>query len=97
MTPKVMTMAVSASACGSGSANVAVAPVPMSGGSPRRPAVMSSTLAPWVSRPSPMMMRLSLRCSTRYVPMPNSAAAVAASMTVTASPRPGCRRRPRRP
>ena len=38
---------------------------PMIGGSPRRPAVMSSTLAPWVSRPRPMMMRLSLRCSSR--------------------------------
>lgn len=58
-------MAVRASAWGSGSLNRAGSPVPTIGGVPRRPEVMSSTLAPWVSSPRPMMIRLSFRCSTR--------------------------------
>jgi hypothetical protein len=65
VTAKVMTMAVRASACGIGSLKPAGSPLPTIGGVPRRPAVISSTLAPWVSRPRPMMIRLSLRCSTR--------------------------------
>ena len=97
VTPKVITIDVSASACASGSLNESERPCPMIGGSPRRPAPISSTFAPCVNSASPMMIRLSLRWSTRYVPMVKSAAAVAASTTVMGCSEPGCHRRLRRP
>ena len=56
----------------------------------------NTTLAPWPIRPSPMISRDSLRCSTRYVPMPNSAAAVNAISTLTLEALTGAPRAARR-
>ena len=61
---------------------LSTSPVPTIGGSPRCPAVMSRRLAPWVSKPRPMMIRLSLRCRIRYVPIAKSVAAAPARVTV---------------
>ena len=65
VTANVMTIAVSANACGSGSLRVDDPPSPRIGGSPRCPEVIRRMLAPCVSSPRPMMIRLSLRCRTR--------------------------------
>ena len=63
--PKLITIAVNTSACGIGSAKSAGIARPISGGSPRRPALTNSTLAPWLIRPRPTMIRDNLRCSSR--------------------------------
>ena len=60
-----MTIAVSAMAWGSGSLNPDAGPLPTRGAVPRRPETMNKMFVPWLSRPMPMMIRLSLRWSTR--------------------------------